>query len=148
MISRYFGSKTQEFPVPDDEAPLRLLLFHACRLKFYYTPHYKPEKYHRYCQISLLFASNYHHSSFPMYLFRHRNKKNFLRFLRDGYSQAIHHPERFWERQSGILIPCHQPIATKNLYHIYFSQEPLFSDHGLIEQKHHFSPILRQEHHD
>ena len=26
MISRYFGSKTQEFPVPDDEAPLRLLL--------------------------------------------------------------------------------------------------------------------------
>lgn len=80
MISRYFGSKTQEFPVPDDEAPLRLLLFHACRLKFYYTPHYKPEKYHRYCQISLLFDSNYHHSSFPMYLFDIETKRTFSDF--------------------------------------------------------------------
>ena len=89
MISRYFGSKTQEFPVPDDEVPLRLLLFHACRPKFCYTPHYKPEKYHRYCQISLLFASSYHPFSFPMYLFRHQNKKSFLRFLRDGYFNPL-----------------------------------------------------------
>ena len=138
MISLCFGNTLLVLPVRAYEVLLQLVLFLANTRTFCCMPHYTRERRHINCLFCVLCVSRFRHSSFPKYLFQHRNRKSSDLSLRGGGFPATLLRVPFSVPRIVILILYHPRIAIMILFLLYILQEYHEPDRDSTTQIHRF----------